>query len=802
MDGWGRDLRHTFRGLTRDRGTTLVIWMTLAVAIGSTTSIFAVADAAFLRPLPYPAADRLARVYSGSREDPGSAFALSPLDLRDLEGYDALVEDIGAWTVAETVHLTDGDEPRKLEAPRASAGLFRILGVKPELGRFFTPEEEMPGGDDAVVLSHGLWVSAFGGDPGVVRRSITLDGRAYRIVGVAPAGLALPPAAEAWRALALGPEWYDPGRWGWQFLAAVARLRPGVDTESASAALTRRLAESVPGRVERGQTRVVRTLYEERVGSTGSGVLLLLGSVGLLMVLACANVMNVVLARAERRMREFGLRRALGSGGAFLVRLVVLETGVLAILGGATGLGLAHLALRLLRATELSMVPYLGDVRVDLRVVGFTLLLAVVTAAAFGVVPVLRALRADPQAVLRESTTRAGSSRRTRRVQDGLVVAQVAIACTLLAAVGLSASAFVDLQRRDVGFRADGVLAASVELPAGLRGSEEVTYYRRLLERVRALPEVEEAGAGYVLPLGGLGWTASIELVDPDPAVTDPDPGGNMRPVTPGYLGTLEIPLVAGRDFSDTDGPGTTPVVIVDDVLARRYWPGGSPVGRRVHVGALSREAATIVGVVGSVPDESLASPPNGTVYFPVFQSPQRNMTLVVRTARDPASLAPAVRAAIHETDPRVPVTDLSALEARIRRTLAAPRTGLLLLAALGAVALILAAVGIYGVLAYAVAQRTGEIGTRMALGAAPSVVRGEVVRQAMRLWVVGALVGSAGALGTAVLLTRYVYGVQVGDPVPYAVAFAALGSIALLAALVPAARATAVDPAGALRTE
>jgi predicted permease len=803
MDGLGRDVRHAVQNLARDKGTTSLIGLTLAVAIGSTTAIVAVADAAFLRALPYPESDRLVRIYSGSREDPGATMQISPLDLRDLREYDAMIEEIGAWSVGESVHLTGADEPRRLEAPRASAGLFRILGLEAQLGRLLTAADEVPGADDAVVLSHGLWMSQFGGDPDVVGRTVLLDGRSYRVVGVAPRQGALPTNADVWRPLALGPEWYDPGRWGWQFLNGVARLRPDIDSHTASDLLTARLAESVPERVERGQTRVVRTLYAERLGENGPGLLLLVGAVGLLLVMACANVVNMMLARAERRTREFALRRALGSGGGTLIRLVGVETAVLAAVGGLGGLLVAHLAIRAASTADLSAMPYLASVHVDLRVAAFALGLTAVTAAIFGVVPIVRALHTDPQVVLRESGARPGSSRAATRLREALVVTQVAMACILLVAVGLSASAFRNLVTRDPGFRADGVITATIELPANAyQGAEAMTFYRALMESLRALPNVERAGAVAFLPLSGVGWSASFELIDADPGVTDPDPGANMRPVAAGYFETLEIPLLEGRTFTDRDDSSVAPVAIVDETVARRYWPGGSPVGRQARIGALSREPATIVGVVGSVPDESLVAPGAGHVYFPVLQRAEQRMTLVLRVDRDPTSVVPALRSAIREADPRIPVTDLAMLDERIRSSLVAPRLGLLLLGAFGAVAMLLAAVGVYGVLAYVVARRIGEIGTRIALGATPGGVRGLVVGQAMRLWAVGAVIGGVGAIGTARLLGRYVYGVRAAAPIPYALALVGLGVVAMLAALLPAMRATGVDPVEALRAD
>jgi predicted permease len=803
MNGLGRDLRQALRLLTREPGTTLAIALTLAVAVGATTTIAAVADAAFLRRLPYPHAERLVRVYSGSREDPEATTSLSPLDLRDLRSYPTVVEAVGAWTRGETVHLATGVEPRRLDAPRASAELFRILGLEPELGRFFGPEEEAPGRDDAVVLSHALWVDAFGADSALVGRSITLDGAAYRVVGVAPPEGALPRDADLWRPLALGPEWYDPERWGWQFLAAVARLRPGLETADASELLTARLALAVPERVERGQTRVVRTLYDERVGASGRGVLLLLAAVGLLLAMACANVMNVALARAERRVGDYGLRRALGCGPGPLIRLVAFETVGLSVLGGLGGAAIAWAGLRALARADLAGLTYLGSLQMDPRVAAFTLALTVVTAAAFGLAPVRRALRTDPRTVLRAAGAGADASRAARRTRNALVVTQVALAYTLLVAMGLSASAFLGLLERDPGFRADSVLTASIELPAdAYQGGAGASFYRSLLDRIRGMPGVTRAGAVYVLPLDGLGWSASIELIDPDPAVTDPDPGGNMRPVSPGYFETLEIPLLDGRTFTDADDLRASPVVVVDEILADRYWPGGSAVGSRVQVSTLSRAPATVVGVVGSVPDQSLASPGAGHVYFPLFQRPMRAMVLVARTSGDPVGLAPALRGAVREADPRIPVTELSTLESRIRHSLAAPEAGLLLLGLFGLVATLLAAVGIYGVLSHAISRRAPEIGTRMALGATRRSVLGSVVGQAVRLWIVGALLGTAGALSAAGVLDRLVPGVRTADPIPWALALLGLGGVAVIAAALPAIRATWIDPAHVLKAE
>lgn len=805
MDGMGRDVRHAVRSLLGEPGTTLTLVVTLAVAVGATTAIFGVANAAFLRPLPYPAADRMVRVYTGFQEDPDAAYPVSPLDWRDFDGFETVVEATAVWGVDESVHMTDGDRPSRLVAPRASASLFDVLGAEPVVGRFFTADAMVPGQDGVVVLSHGLWVRSFGADPGVVGRTVILDGRSHRVAGVAPERGMLPRDADLWRPLALGPEWYQDERWGWQFLEALVRLTPGTDVGTAARALNARLAEATDRAERLGQTRVVRSLYDERSSAGGPAILLLLAAVALVLAMACANVMNVMLARSETRRREFGLRRALGAGGGRLARLVLTETLLIALLGGLGGLFLAQLGLEVLAGAGLDALGPLLPVGIDLRVLGFGLLLTLATAVSSGTAPLLGAMRSNPRTILEEGSARAGGSRRAQRVRDGLVVLQVATAVTLLVAVGVSASAFRALVTKDPGFDPDGVLTATVELPPDWRSEEAdpADFYRRLIDRLATIPGVRSAGAVNFLPLEGIGWSSSIELVNPDPEVTDTDPGGNMRPVTPGYFSTLGIPLVEGRRFTFADGPDAGPVVIVDETMARLFWPNGSPVGRQLVVGGLARSAATIVGVVGDVPDESLDRRGSGHVYFPVLQSPQRRMTVVLAAdGVEPTALAPALRATVEELEPRIPVTDVVTLETRVRESLAGPRVGLLLLVSFGVVAALLAAVGIYGVLAFTTARRTGEIGTRIALGAAPRTVLAGVVGQAMRLWLVGVVMGLVGAAAGADLLGRYLSGVDPGEVTAYVAAVIVLGLVALVAASLPARRATRIDPVEALRVE
>lgn len=803
MRGVLRDARGAVRSLLRSPGYALVIAGTLTVAIGATTMTFSVANAAFLRPLPYPDAERLVSVYSGNRDDPEAVTAVSPLDWRDFAGFEQVVEASAVWSLGETVHMTDAGQTRRLIAPRVSSGLFPILGIEPVLGRFFDEADEVPGQDDTVVLSHGLWVAAFGADPDVLDRRIELDGSLFRVIGVAPEGAVLPRDADVWRALALGPEWFEDGRWGWQFLAAVARLSPGTDLDGASRALNERLAVANPDRVTRlGQTRLLRSLYEERSGENGAAILMLLAAVVAVLAMACANIVTVTLVRSESRRREFALRRALGSGAAPLARMAFAETLILAAAGAVGSFALAGFGLRLLAATEMEALATLGPITIDGTVMACGAALTGLIAALIGAAPVLGAVRADPQSALRAGD-RGGSAPRATRVRDALVVMQVSMTLTLLVVTGVLAGTFQSLVTSDPGFDEQGVLVARMEFPADAeRAGDPSLFYGRLLDRLTALPGVVSAGATNFLPLDGGGWSSSFEVEDPDPSLGEVEPHANMRSVSADYFATVGIRLVEGRAFSDADRLGATPVAIVDETTARRYWPGASPVGQRAIIGGLSREAATIIGVVGDVPDERLDETDAGHVYFPVLQSPQRRMSMVLRTDSDPAALTASVRRAIREVDDRIPVTEVATFESLIADSLLARRIGLLLLSLFGVAAMFLAGIGAYGVLAYTVARRTKEIGTRLALGASPGVILRSVVRQATRLWTLGVVLGAILCWSAITLLTRVASDIETGLAWPYVAAVIALGVTALVSATIPAVRATRVDPVEAMRAE
>ena len=803
FDALRSDIRSTLRGLRRAPGVAVVITGTLAISTASVLVMFAVADKAFLRPLPYPEEDQLVRLYSGFDGGANTVDAVSPLDLRGITAAAGIVARSAAWTIGETVHRTDGVEPVRVRAPRASASLLPLLGLKPLHGRWFDPQEEVPGTDRSVVLANGYWREAFGGDPEAVGRTLTLDGEEYRIVGVAPAVGMLPQGVDLWRALALGPEWYEEERWGWQMLGAVARLTPGTSLDVASAELNRRFVEETERARDDGQVRVLQPLRTSLVGETRAGIALLAFGVALLLGMACLNVIGVLLARAEDRRREFGLRRALGAAGRGLGRLVLVETTLFAVIGTGVGLMLARALLSGISrwgADALSALDVLGPLSIDLRVFAAALGLLVGVSALVGAAPIVSAVSTGTRGLLSGSTWVAGS-KGTTRLRGGVVTAQIAVSMVLLVAVGFSWAAYRRVASADLGFNPEGVLTVEVELPAGTPRDETFALYRETLDRIAALPGVTSAGAGEVLPLDGVMWSGSFEIERPDREGLEP--GGMMRPVMPGYFRTMGIPLEEGRAFDERDVDGATPAVIVDRTIVNRFFPDGDPIGRQVRVFGLAQDPATVIGVVGNVPTERPDEADAGHVYFSLLQRARRTASFVVRTGEgDAAGQAEAVRAVLREASVPLAVTRVVTMESLVAASMAGPRFGLALLGLLGAGALILATVGIYGVLAFTVARRTRELGTRVALGAAPDRLMRDVVRQAMVYWGGGVAWGGALSAVAARWLTRLVVefdGVGalawIGTPLVLAV-------VAVVAAVVPARRAVRIDPVEALRAE
>ena len=819
MDRLRHDLRFAMRGLLRRPGFTAVVVLTLALGVGANSAIFSVVNGVLLRPLPYQRPGEVATLWDRWPGNPQGE--LSQPEYWDLKEQNRSFSRLAVYA-GGSLTLTRSGEPERLRAGFMSGDALPLLGVAPARGRAFTTDDDRPGAPRVVLLGDGLWRRRFGGDPAIVGRTVVLDDQPATVVGVMPAGFQLPthyagPGMEIWAPLQLDPA-IDRSERGWHWINVMGRLRPGVDIGSASlevGALARRMRETYPGEYKPAFGGFAVIAADDLVGEIRPAILVLLGAVGLLLLIACANVAGLLLARAEARQREIAVRTALGAGAGRLARQLLTESLVLALLGGALGALLADWGVRALVAAAPPTLPRLDAVHTDGWVLGFTLLVSAATGFLFGLAPALQAARPDLTVALAEGG-RSGSSAARQRFRRGLVVAQIALALMLVTSAGLLIRSFVHLRGVDPGFDPTHLLTAEVELsavrydsPARIRG-----FYAELVDRLGALPGVDSAAAVRALPMTGrleIGdWSFVIEGRHADPPVPADRINADWQSLTPGYFETLRIPVLQGRAIEPRDRAGATPVVVVNRTLARQAWPGENPIGRRILLGGGGVDSVwrTVVGIVGDVRHRGLTAAPRPEMYLPYDQfpagtgTPQRTMRLVLRTAGDPAALAGPVRAALAELDPAVPLVEVQTMEQALGAWAAERRLTMLLVAAFAALALTLGAVGVYGVMAHLVVQRTREIGIRIALGAVPREILGLVLGQGAGLAVAGVALGLAGALAASHLLARLLFEIRPTDPATYAGTALTLLGVAALAALVPALRATRTDPVEALRSE
>jgi len=803
------DLRYAIRMLRKNPGFAAVVILTLALGIGANTAIFSVVNTVLLRPLPYKADDQLVVILK---------YGTGPISPANFVDYRAQATSFGAMGAAEywTPNLTDVDQPEHVMALRLTADVLPLLGVEPALGRVFTAGEDAPGRERVAVISDGLWRRRFGADPQVIGRSIRLDGAPFMVIGVMPPSFAFAPfwatKAELWAPLALGPRAASRGG---QSLRVFARLAPGVGLERARAevdAITAQLERQFPG-TNRG-VRVV-PLREKVVGEIRPALLVLLGAVGFVLLMACANVAHMLLARAAARQKEVAVRAALGATRARMVRQFLAESLLLALCGAGAGLLFATWSIRGLIALSPAEIPRVNAVALDARVLAFLLVTAVVAGVLFGLAPALQGAALDASGALKENGRGSTDGRRRSRLRDALVASEFALAVVLLVGAGLMIRSFAGLRAIDAGFDPRGVLTTMVSVA----GSSEAepgrrrAFYDELVQRVQALPGVTSASMINHLPLAGDIWTWPFAVQGRPPARPGESPTAVYRAVMPGYFRTLGIPLARGRDIAASDTAETPGVVVVNDALAARTWPGEDAIGKRVSFDNVdgSPRWLTVVGVARNARQEEWTRVPDPEAYLAVMQTrdylegPQAHssyLTLVVRTGGDPAHLAPAVRDTVRSLDSRVVLADTQTMEDAVAGATAQPRFYLLLLGAFGAVALILAAVGIYGVISYSVSRRTHEIGVRLSLGAQRGDVVRLVVGQGMRVAGGGAAVGVIGALATSRAMSTILYGVGPADPATFAVALIVLGGVALAASCIPARRATRIDPTESLRSE
>jgi putative ABC transport system permease protein len=790
-----RDAWYALRSLRASPGFAAVAALTIALGIGTATTIFGIVNAVLVRPLPFPAPEGLVRVWEANPTT--DRFSVSSPNYLDWRERARSFEALGAYG-GRPVSLTDGDEPERVLANAVTPSVFRVLGVRPLLGRTFLEEEGAPGSDRRVaVLSHALWQRRFGGDPRVLGRKLSLDGTPYEVIGVMPPGFDFPALREVWLPLAPSPT----SSRGDHRLSVVGRLRPGATVESATAemrALARDLARLYPD--SNKDWGVTLASFRDWIVSPElrTRVLVLLAAVGLLLLMACVNVANLMLARAIARQRDVTLRAALGAGRGRVVRQLLTESLVLAVLGAALGITLAVLAVPALREAAANTVPRLDQMTVDWRVLAFGAVAAALTGLLFGLVPAVQTSRADLHRLLRGGA-RVAAAGRTR---SALIVASVAMATLLLVGAGLVGGSFARLMRVDPGFRASGVLLASVVLPNTRypADSQRIPFQRELARRLAALPGVQAAGTTNILPLGG-GGTSIPYTVEGRATPAGTYLQADWRSVTPGYFAALGLALKRGRLVAETDAENTPPVVVISERMAKHLWPDEDPIGKQIRPQG-SRTPWTVVGVVGDARDQTIEGDPREAMYLSYRQVSWPSMWVLVRTAGDPASLANAVRREVWAIDRALPVSDVRPLTEQVSDASAQPRLTLLVFALFGGAALALAVVGVYGIVAYGVAQRTREIGVRLALGARPSAIVAGVVGHGARLAALGIGIGVAAAWPLSRYLGSILYEIAPTHVATYAGVALLLAAAATLASAVPAGGAARLDPVRALREE
>ncbi len=812
-----QDLRYALRALRRTPGFTFTAVLTLALGIGATTTIFTVVNGVLLRPLPYPTADRIANIWNDFGVGAQSLPAVSPLDFRDYQRrsrtFDTFAASTGAPVVGLRGNLTGEGEPEIVDLTAVTANFFPLFGVTPAYGRNFLESEESAGGPHVVMLSDRLWRRRYGADPAVVGRTIQVDGVGYQVVGILPPAFRLALPAEAF--LVTDAEMWTPLQFDYAqapprnftFFTVFGRLRPNVTFAQAQAELDNIAVQFRKEFPEHAGTQVrIRAvpLQQDVVKHARPALLVLLGAVGLVLLIACANVAHLLLVRATGREAEFALRTALGASRGAVVRQLLTESGILALAGGALGLVVTTVALALLRALHPSNLPRLAELDMDGRVVAFTALTCLATTLLFGLAPALQAAGKDPQRSL-QGGGRAGTSGPRQRVRALLIVGEVALSVVLLVGAGLLVRSFIALQDVRPGFDAKDVLTFELAMPAGRypTAASRRTFVRELERRLNELPGVKHAGVISKLPLTGSG-PLSPYAFDEATARNWESVTADGRQVSPTYFTTMNTRLLEGRAFTWDDAVGKPPVIIIDETLARQAWPGRSAVGRQLQLGSTGQanNMAEVVGVVEHERSLDLTRAVRPLIFYPMGQQLPAIVDVAIETSVAPQSLAGAATALVHELDKDLAVTRMAPMAFYVSEGMAQARFSLLLMAALGGIALLLAAVGIFGVIAYTVTQRTREFGIRLALGENPRHTRRDVIARGMRLVVPSILVG----LGASLLLTRFLggllYRTSPHDPLTLGGIAGLLGAVALAACYLPARRATAVDPAIALRSE
>jgi putative ABC transport system permease protein len=806
------DIRFASRQLRRSPAFAIAGALTLALGIGANTAVFAVVETVILRPLPFPNASRLVSVVPRNKDGPGGTFNISYPNFFDFRSENRVFGELVSYR-SEDFSLTGMTEPIQIHGEIVASDLFPLLGVKPMLGRGFLRSDEAAGVRTAIV-SYAIWKTVLGGDPGVVGRAISLGREPYVVVGVAPPGFNFPIGGEqvgVWTPLATDARSATTHpvteQRGARMLSVVARLRDGVSIEQAQAQMAgvaASLARRYPDENKRYPSVVLRPLLDDWIGPAREALLVLLGAVGLVLLLACANIANLLLSRTAEREREFAVRTAIGAGRSRLVRQVVAESVTLSVAGGMGGVVSAGLLLRVVVPLGGAIIPRITEATIDFRVLAFSLAVTAATALLFSLVPVARLARHELHDALGESGR--GGVHGSDRLRSVLVVVQVSLGLTLVSAAALLTASYVHVARRNPGLDAEQLLTFSVSPPASKYSKTgQPQFYDELLDRIRNLPGAPDAAAAMPLPLTGSSMTVGFEI-EGQPANPGARPSANMAIVSPRFLSTAGIPLVAGREFTDQDRTDSPPVLMVNRAFADKFFPGQDAVGKRMKpgVGSDARGPRTreIVGVIGDARQSPLSADDDPVYYVPYRQLPWCCPSVMVRAAGAPTALAPEVRSVVASIDKQLPIYDVSTGERMLAIGLAAPKFLMLLLSSFAAVGLLLTVVGLYGVMSYDVVRRTREIGVRMALGASQFSVLSMVLRRAMTLVTIGAVLGAGGAVAGTRLMRTIVFGIGTWQPLLVGISIAVVIAAALTATYLPARRAASVDPTLALRSE
>lgn len=809
MEGLFHDFRYGVRRLLRSPGFSALVIITLALGIGANTAIFSVVNALLLRPLPYRNSQELVTIehfYPGLNSMHAPVSAIGFTRYRDeTHSFDNVAVQSN-WGV----NMTGIGEPERLNGARVSADYFKVYGVEAARGRTFTADEDKPGNDKEVVISDALWHRRFGGTADVVGKSISLNGEAYQVVGVLPATFTpfFNGLAEIYKPLALTTAQLGAGFTN-EYLLLTARVKPGTPVATAQTemkAFAEGLKKEFPDQFAPDWTLSVTPLAEKATGDIRTPLLILLGSVGMVLLIACANVANLLLARAAGRLKEVSVRLALGAKRWQLIRQLLMESMLLGLIGGVAGLGVAFLGVKALVAAAPPQMASLARVNIDGSVMVFTMLVSVGTGFLFGLAPALQSTRANVNDTLREGGRGAAADRSGHRLRRIFVVAELALALTLLAGAGLLIRSFQHLSNVSPGFNPDHLVTLNLSLPNAKYPSDtaQIQFFDRALAAIGSARGVKSVAAVSVMPFSG-GWSTSSFTVEGfTPAERSQGPWGDIRVVNEDYIQAMDIPIKAGRFFHANDRQGSQEVAVIDEVMAKKFWPGANPLGKRITFDEASDSAnwISVIGVVGHTAQEGLDKEARIQLYLPYRQAGSSNLTLAIRTLGDPTAVIPDVRRAVQSVDPDEPLARIETMSNLLSQSIGPRRLSTVMLGLFAGLALLLAALGIYGVIAHSVTQRTQELGVRMALGAARRDVLSLVMLQGARIAGIGLVIGMAGAFGLTRLMKSQLFEVNATDPVTFVSVAALLVTVALVATLVPALRASRLDPVQALRKE